>query len=320
MVGFQLSIIIIAFYEHGVKLEKLDIFKVLYLIILIFSISLIIFIKSQEVNTLSSLNVLTGAIYILLFAFCLVFLNIGIIRDSLPEAEIKMMNTNNNYKIIRMFIKVSLMFLMGIALLFPFIFFLLVFPIEINLFMEVKSFFRQFSDIWTLIFNWEMILLIIFSTIIPYLCMFIASTNWIPYSLTYSQWNSILNVLEPTGALLFGVLFTKEKFPLEYLIIIVFLLIMSILLRYINESRNKINAYILIGQEQGFLQSILLQLLKLDGVEGVSSLIGKHDILVNVKTNSIRDVYHLINEEIRNISGIESVDILFIDKILKYKI
>ena len=40
MIGFQISIILVAFYEH--ESEKLDLFKILYLIILIFSIGIIV--------------------------------------------------------------------------------------------------------------------------------------------------------------------------------------------------------------------------------------------------------------------------------------
>ena len=38
MVGFLLSVIFIAFYEKGVNFERFDVFKVLYIIILFFSI------------------------------------------------------------------------------------------------------------------------------------------------------------------------------------------------------------------------------------------------------------------------------------------
>ncbi len=318
MIGFQLSIIIIAVYEHGIRLEKLDIFKILYLIILIFCISIIIYVKSQEVKEVGTPELLIGGIYVLLFALCISLLNIGINRDSYSEAEIKLINKNSNYKIVRMLFKISLTFLIGIAFLFPFLLFIFFVPLEINLYKEIKLFFNQFANIWSILCNWEMILLIIFSTIIPYILIFIASFNWIPHNLSYGQWSSILSIIEPIGGLVFGVLFVNEMFPLGYLVIIVFLLIISILFRYINESRNKINAYILIGQKQGFMKVIQLQLLQLEGVERVRSLIGTHDILIDVKTNSIRDVYHLINEELKIIDGIESVDILFIDKINKY--
>jgi DNA-binding Lrp family transcriptional regulator len=319
MIGFQLSIIIIAVYEHGIRLEKLDIFKILYLIILIFCISIIIYVKSQEFKATKTTELLIGGIYIVLFALCISLLNIGINRDSYSEGEIKLINKNPNYKIVRMLFKISLTFLIGIAFLFPFLLFIFFVPLEINLYTEIKLFFNQFANIWSILCNWEIILLIVFSTIIPYILIFVASFNWIPYNLSYGQWNSILSIIEPIGGLFFGVLFVKEIFPIGYLIIIIFLLIISILFRYINESRNKINAYILIGQKQGFMKSLQLNLLQLDGVESVRSLIGTHDILVNVKTNSIKDIYHLINEELKIIEGIETVDILFIDKINKYK-
>jgi len=319
MIGFQLSIILIAVYEHGIRLEKLDIFKILYLMILIFCISIIIYVKSQDETGLNTVNLLIGGIYVLFFGLCISFFNIAINKDSYSEAEIKLINKNPNFKIVRMLVKISLIFLNGIAFLLPFMMFIYFFPLEIHLYTEIKLFFNQFANLWSILCNWEMIVLIVFSTIIPYILIFVASFNWIPYNLSYGQWSSILSIIEPIGGLFFGVLFVKEIFPIGYLIIIIFLLIISILLRYINESRNKINAYILIGQKQGFMKSVQLNLLQLDGVESVRSLIGTHDILVNVKTNSIRDVYHLINEELKIIEGIETVDVLFIDKINKYK-
>ena len=79
MIGFQLSIIIIAFYEHGINSEKLDLFKFLYLLILIFTIGIIMFVKLQEPsnNEFSSL----GMFYILLFTASLTFLQIGLGKE-----------------------------------------------------------------------------------------------------------------------------------------------------------------------------------------------------------------------------------------------
>ncbi|MBY9006098.1 MAG: EamA family transporter [Candidatus Lokiarchaeota archaeon] len=317
LVGFQLSIIIIAFYEHGVRLENLDIFKTLYLVILIFCVIIISYIKFQDPSQTYISSSIIGWIYIVLFAVCVSFLHIGISKDTYTSKEVNLINKNKDFKIIRMLIKLSLIFILGFIPLIPFMLIFYFFPIELNLHNEIVLFFSEFSNFFNILFDWRMVLLIVFSTIIPYTLMFISNVNWSPYNLTYSQWISILTIIEPIFSLILGIIFIGEYFPLEFLIIVTFLLIISILLRYAHETKNKVNAYILLNLRQGLLDSIPIQLLKLSGVCCVQSLIGTHDLLLNIKTNSIKDIYKLINKEIRKIDGIENLDILFIDKINK---
>ena len=314
MTGYFLSIILIAFYEHGVRTERFDIFKILYLLMLVFSISIIIFVKSQE-----SIQKITfiGTFYMLFFTISMTFLQIGIEKDTFSKDELKLIYRNKNYKIVRLLLKLSLTFLMGIGLMFPFFSIFLLFPIKTELDSEIILFFAQFSNFFQYLFRWEILFLIFFSTITTNLLMFISSQNWSPYSLTYSQWSSILNIIEPFGGLLFGVIFIGEYFPTEYLVIIFFLLFISILFRYAHESRNQVNAILLLRHRQGFLTNIPHKLLKLEGVYNVDYLIGTEDILLNIKTNSIRNLYNLINAHIRDLKEIYKITILFIQKVIK---
>ena len=314
MIGFQISIVLVAYYEHGVKTEKLDFFKMLYIIILIFSIGIIVFVKSLEPN--KAINSV-GVIYIIIFAVALTFFQIGISKDSYTKREIKIINKNKNYKIARLFVKLSLIFITGVALMIPFTIVIQLLQIPGDLTNEVGNFFVDLRDISTILFRWEFIFLIVFATIIPFFLIFIASVKWSSFNLTYSQWNSILTIIEPIGAVLFGVLFINEFFPLGYLIIVIFLLVISILFRYAHETKNKVNAYILLNKKQGHFKDIHFELLKFDGVCCVDSLLGTHDILLNVKTNSIKDLYYLINTQIKTIEGISQIRILFIEKIHK---
>jgi DNA-binding Lrp family transcriptional regulator len=242
---------------------------------------------------------------------------VGIEKDSYTKAELMILNKNSTYKIVRMLIKLSCIFFFAIISMFPFSLIFYLFPIELNLFEEITFFFSAFDAIFSLLLSWEMIILIIFSTMVPYILLFIANLNWNPYYLTYSQWNSVLTVIEPTCALLFGVLFVGEYFPAEYLIIVIFLLSISILFRYAHEAHNKINAYILLTNRQKTFQTLPIKLLQFDGVKSVQALVGTHDFLVNVKTTSIRALYYLINERLRQLEGIKDIEILFIDKIIK---
>ena len=315
MIGFPLSIVLVAFYEHGVKAEKLDFFKVLYLLILIFSIAIIIFVKTGQKGS-SSVG-FSGFFYVLLFTGCVTFLHIGMTRESYSKGEIKFVNKNTNYKIVRMIIKLSLIFFMGIGLLFPFLIIVYLLPIEGALRTESIKFFEEFNIIFAITLRWEVLFLIFFSTVIPYLLIFIARVNWSPYNLTYSQWGSIVTIIEPIGGILFGVLIVNESFPIEFLIIIIFLLTISILLRYAHETNNKVNAIILLNKKQGLLPNLALELLKIEGICCVDSLLGTHDLMLNVKTNSIKDIYYIINTEIKKFEGIEDIEILFIEKINK---
>jgi len=317
MLGFQLSIVIIAFYEHGNKSEKLDIFKALYLVVLIFSITIIILVKAEQTGiTFSSL----GFLYIIIFTICLTFFHIIVTQDKFGKKEIKLINRNENYKIPRLLIKISFMFFAGIGLMFPFIIFLYLLPFQTDLTYEITNFFREIPTIHIILLRWEIIFLILFSTIIPYLLLFIAYAKWSPFHLTYRQWNSILSVIEPIGSILFGVLFNIEAFDTIFLIIVLFLLIMSILLRYIHESTNKVNALIMIKRSKGTMDKLALKLLKNDGVYCVQYLVGTYDMILSIKTNSIRELYYLVNDKIRKLMEIKEINILFINEINKLSI
>ncbi|MEJ2249845.1 MAG: EamA family transporter [Candidatus Lokiarchaeota archaeon] len=319
MIGFQISIILVAVYEHGVKTEKLGVFKILYLLILVFSISIIIYVKlSEAVAQNQSLNLL-GIIYVILFGIFLTFFQIFLNRDRYSEQEIDIMTENHSFKVIRLLIKISLTFLFGILCLMPLSLILLILPLDINLFNETVKFFTEFQNIFPILIKWQMIFLIVFSTIIPFLLVFISSITWKPYSLTYSQWNSILTLIEPIGGLFFGVLLIGEYFPWEFLAIVIFLLLISILFRYVHESTNVVNAYLFLKLQRGFLSSLPLKLLEYHGVNKIEHITGLFDMKVTVKTNSIRDFYYLVNDKLRNYSEIKSIAILFIDKIFEPK-
>ncbi len=313
MIGFQIAIIFVAIYEHGAQSEKLDKFKGLYIIILVFSIGIIILVKSQESAQFS----LVGFFYIIIFTLCLTFFQITIDKDSYSKDEIQLINKNELYKVPRLLIKISFTFFMGIILMIPFIFIIYLIPVHTDLTSEIGQFYSDFSNISQILLRWEILFLIFGSTIFPYLLIFIAYAKWSPYNLTYRQWNCILTIIEPIGGIFFGVLFGVDSFPIEFLVIVLFLLIITILLRYIHESTNKVNAYLLLSKKTGALKGLSLKILKFSGVFSIQSLIGTHDILVYIRTNSFREFRYLVDDKIRKLKEIENIKILFINKIIK---
>ena len=317
MVGFLLSVIFIAFYEKGVNFEKFDIFKVLYIILLFFTIIILIFVGSTGAALEGRPVMLNGIIYLLIFSIAISFLYIVINRDAYSSEEMKIVNQNRNYKIPRFLIKMSFSFLIGIVCMIPLVLIIYILPVETDLTYEISTFFAQFSSIFLILGRWEMIFLMIFSTIIPYLLIFIANVNWKSENLTYSQWSSILNLIDPMGSIIFSVIFVNEYFPHELLIIIIFLLVFTFVIRYSHEVKNLVHAVLLLKLEKGSVNRIALRVFKYHGITSTYALVGTHDLLLNVKISSIKDFYNLINIRLKPLNEIEDIEILFINKIVK---
>ncbi|MFW9771963.1 MAG: hypothetical protein ACFFFB_06150 [Candidatus Heimdallarchaeota archaeon] len=312
MVGFLLSIIFIAIYEKGVNFEKFDIFKTLYIIILLFTIILLIF-----VGTTGAPISLNGAIYLLIFSVTISFLYISINRDAYSKDEITKINENKYYKIPRFLVKMAFSFLIGVIFMIPFVLIIYLLPVETDLTLEVVKFFEQFPDLFLILSRWEIIFLIIFSTITPYLLVFIANVNWKPESLTYSQWSSILNLIDPMGSIIFSVIFVNEYFPMELLIIVIFLIITTVILRYSHEVKNLVQAVLLLKIKKGSMNKIALRVFKYYGVTSTYALIGTNDLLLNVKISSIKDFYELVDLRLKPLNDIQNIEILFTNQIEK---
>ncbi|MFW9821111.1 MAG: EamA family transporter [Candidatus Thorarchaeota archaeon] len=317
MVGFLLSVIFIAFYEKGVNFEKFDVFKVLYIILLFFTIIILIFVGSTGAALSGAPVMLNGIIYLLIFSISISFLYIAINRDAYSSEEITIINKNWNYKIPRFLLKMSLSFLFGIVCMIPFVLLIQIIPFETDLTDEISNFFSQFTSISMILGRWDMIFLIIFTTIIPYLLIFIANVNWKSENLTYSQWSSILNLIDPMGSIIFSVIFVNEYFPHELLIIVIFLLVFTFLIRYSHEVKNLVQAVLLLRLKKGSTNRIALRVLKYYGINSIYALVGTHDLLLNVKISSIKDFYNLINLRLKPLEEIKDIEILYINKVEK---
>ncbi|MDX1798496.1 MAG: hypothetical protein R3255_07600, partial [Candidatus Lokiarchaeia archaeon] len=237
--------------------------------------------------------------------------------DAYSSEEMIIINKNRNYKIPRFLLKMSLSFLFGVLCMMPFVLIIYIIPFEMGLTNEIETFFSQFKDILMILGRWDIIFLIIFTTIIPYLLIFIANVNWKSENLTYSQWNSILNLIDPMGSIIFSVIFVHEYFPYELLTIVIFLLVFTFALRYSHEVKNLVQAILLLKLEKGSINRIALRVFKYYGVISSYALVGARDLLLNVKTNSIKDFYNLINLRIKPLNEIKNIEILFINKVVK---
>jgi len=317
IIGFLLSIVIIAIYEKSTFSEKFDVFKVIYIIILVFTSILILEVAITGSLIIGSPISLNATIYMILFSVSISFLYIAINKDTLSKIEAELINKNKLYKVPRSLLKISISFLTGIFLMFIFLTIILILPFETDITQEALLFFSELQNISSILLRWEIQLLVIFSTIIPYILVYFANANWRSTSLTYSQWNSILNLIDPMGSLILAVLLVNEYFPIEILIITIFLLVIAIIIRHAHETKNLVQAILLINLEKGAMENIPVKLLKYNGIFQVNSITGTHDLILNVKTNNIREFYYLINNRLRTLSEIINIKILFINKIIE---
>ncbi len=314
MIGSLLSIIFIAFYEKGVNYEKFDIFRILFILMLSFTIIIIISVSLRGALLSGTPIELRGIIYLILYSLTGPFLYISIERDSFSKKELRNINKNKYYKIPRALLKMSISFISGVIILIPVLIIILLLPFETDFTQETVSFFDSLPSLNSIFLRWEIIYLIIFATIIPYLLIFLANVNWKTTSLTYSQWSSILGLISPISTLIFAVLLSGEYFPPEYLIIVVVFLLITIILRYAHEIKNVINAYILLKIKRGCLDTIPIRILKFYGIKEICSLIGKFDLMLKVRVNSFRDFHYLINRKLKPLNEILEVEVQFVNK------
>ncbi len=314
MIGSLLSIIFIAFYEKGVNYEKFDIFRILFILMLSFAIIIIIAVSFRGAQLSGTPIELRGIIYLILYSITGSFLFISIERDSFSKKELRNINKNKYYKIPRALLKMSISFISGVIILIPVLIIIILLPFETDFTQETVNFFNTLPSLISIFLRWEIIYLIIFATIIPYLLIFLANVNWKTTSLTYSQWSSILGLISPISTLIFAVLLSGEYFPLEYLIIVVVFLVIAVVLRYAHEIKNVINAYIFLKIEKGGLNTIPIKILKFYGIKEIYSLIGKFDLMLNVRVNSFRDFHYLINRKLKPLNEILEVEVQFVNK------
>jgi drug/metabolite transporter (DMT)-like permease len=314
MIGVLLTIIFIVFYEKGVNYEKFDIFRILFILILSFAVIIIILVSFRGAQLSGTPIELSGIIYLILYSITGSFLYISIERDSFSKNELRNINKNKYYKIPRALLKMAISFISGVIILIPVLFIILFLPFETDFTQETVNFFNDLLSLNSILFRWEIIYLIVFATIIPYLLIFLANVNWKTTSLTYSQWSSILGLIDPTSTLIFAVLLSNVYFPQEYLTIVIVFLVIAVVLRYAHEVKNVINAYILLKIKKSSLNTIPIRILKFYGIKEIYSVIGEFDLMVKVQVNSFRDFHYLINRKLKPLNEILEMEVQFVDK------
>ena len=315
MIGMLLTIIFIAFYEKGVNFERFDVFRILFITMISVAVIIIMFVSFMGAQLSGNPIKVQGFIYILSYSITGSFLYISIDRDSFSKNELRDININKYYKIPRSLFKMSISFISGVLFLLPVLFIINILPFEMDITQETHKFFSDLSSIFLILKRWEIIYLIAFATIIPYLLIFLANVNWKSKSLTYSQWSSIIGIIDPMNTLIFSVILVGTYFPSQDLVVVIIFLGIAIILRYAHEVRNIVQAVIFLKIKKRSLKTLPIKILKYYGVRKIDTLIGRFDLMLTVKVNSFRDFHYLINRNLKLIGDIEVIEPQFVNNI-----
>ena len=315
MIGMLLTIIFIAFYEKGVNFERFDVFRILFITMISVAVIIIMFVSFMGAQLSGNPIKVQGFIYILSYSITGSFLYISIDRDSFSKNELRDININKYYKIPRSLFKMSISFISGVLFLLPVLFIINILPFEMDITQETHKFFSDLSSIFLILQRWEIIYLIAFATIIPYLLIFLANVNWKSKSLTYSQWSSIIGIIDPMNTLIFSVILVGTYFPSQDLVVVIIFLGIAIILRYAHEVRNIVQAVIFLKIKKRSLKTLPIKILKYYGVRKIDTLIGRFDLMLTVKVNSFRDFHYLINRNLKLIGDIEVIEPQFVNNI-----
>jgi DNA-binding Lrp family transcriptional regulator len=239
-------------------------------------------------------------------------------KDPLQPWETQIIiKTHGFYKIVRMLTKMGFMFLIAAAFVFPLTGILLLLPPNSLFQQEALRFYAQLNSLGALFLTWQGLYLIFGATVTCYLLLFAAEAYWPRSALPFDTWSSILSIVEPAGSVIFGVLIVNEQFPPVYLFIVVFLLSLSILLRYVHETSNKVLAYVALSVVPQREKQVFQDLYQIKAIQNMSSVVGDYDLVLFIQSNSIVAFNRLVSRKLISHPDIEKVKVFLIEEVIK---
>jgi hypothetical protein len=255
-------------------------------------------------------------LYAPLFGIFLAIFYIGSEKDRMTRTELKLHRNNPNYQLIRTIFKLASVMVLTAITTIPTVWFISVLNISDQLNTMSLQFFSDFSRYGTLIIDIDFLIITLGATLIPYLIYFYLEAKWESGNLAFQNWVSILGLLEPVFSLIFGIWLLKEEFMPFAFIIILILTAAAIIMRYIDETENKIIAFILIKEKVINTHEHFKKLFELKDCVSIHSVIGANDFIMEVKLSSQKRFYKLIKQKIPDITGknLEELEVLFVNK------
>ncbi|GAB4319492.1 MAG: hypothetical protein Kow0069_23030 [Promethearchaeota archaeon] len=273
----------VAVFNWGRDREELDAFNGLYLSLLA---AFVLIVAVERRDWLVSLTRDGFAALLGLFV-TLVALTLLTEADEFSPRELPHVK-RGNYRIHRLLVKAGLAQLVATLVVFPTCALLLFLPQDALLRREAARFFGELSTFWRLLLNWQGMYLALGGTLVPYLLWFAAAAYWPRGALSFSQWGSILSILEPAAAVALGALVLGEEFSPLALGFLQLVAALVLAIRYLHESRATVHALVLARVPRGTLGACLRAALRFRGVTSVATLTGRYHLFFELNFSTPR--------------------------------
>ena len=312
-IGVILSLLIVTAINWGVGKESMSKFKALYLVTLI-GAAIILGIVSATTSdpTEQSGQFEVGSLLILItYSLALSFFVISSGRDKPAAFEYPSIRNTAHYQLIRTFFKLGILSLFAVVSFIPMLFILSVLPTNPAIQEEAIQFFTQLPRWWEIAVNPYGLFLIVGCTIIPYFIFYVLAVNW-PKHTSFDLWVGVLQLSEPIINIILGITVLQEVFPISWLLIIIFLMLIAVLTRYLSETETTIFALFLLKVNFQEKLPVMKKVFTFRAVKQIQSLTGEHDLLLDTQFHSARHFNRFIQKQLIPLSGLEKYELLMI--------
>lgn len=312
IIGFPICLILVTLFSR----ESMDLFKGIYLAVLVIG-TILVGVGRFDVDPTRLMNP-EGWLSLIIFTLAMTFFMNQMVKDPLKTWETQLIiKTKNFYKILRTLVKIGILFLISSVMVFPLAGFFLLFPAASDFQLSAVSFWGQIGQLWSLSISSQGLFLIFGATVIPWVLFFIAGAYWPRSSLPFDTWGSILAILEPIGNILFAVIIIRESFPPIYMFIVILLMTLSILLRYVHETSDKVLAYVGLKLVPQAEPEVFHELFHIKDIVTIYSVVGDYDLILFVRAMNIVEFNRLIRDKLQAHPGIEEVFSFLVEDVLK---
>jgi len=312
-IGVILSLLIVTAINWGVGKESMSKFKALYLVTLIGAAIILGIVSSTSSDTAPQTGQFEwGSLIILItYSIALSFFVISSGRDKPATSEYLSIRNTAHYQLIRTFFKLGILSGFAVLSFIPMVYILSILPINPEIQAESILFFSQLPRWWEIVVNPHGLFLIIGCTIVPYFIFYVLAVNW-PKHTSFDLWVGVLQLSEPIINIILGITVLEEDFPLSWLMIIIFLMLIAVLTRYLSETETTIFAIFLLKINFQAKLPVMKKAFTFKAVKQIQSLTGEHDLLLDTQFHSAKHFNRFIQKQLIPLTGLEKYELLMI--------
>nr|MDO8119117.1 hypothetical protein [Candidatus Sigynarchaeota archaeon] len=281
------SLILISLYDSIQGKERLTMFKLVYLCLMFVALILsFLAVQGEVVSNISASFVGLVAFLLNILSLFVLFTQIG--KDSYDERErIWQKARSGNYRLMRALTKMAIYMAFGSASIIPIA--IAGASLPLGYLSRVSfAFFEHMVLFFQIAGNPNIFALVIVCTVLPYVCIFVASSFWdTDSSFTYESWSSILSLVDPVLSTTTSVLAGLEHVDIVFFVLTLVVLFLAILLRFVHERESKINALIYIKVLHGHGKEVYKFLMGQQEIRRFATITGDADIVIWATFGSI---------------------------------